>query len=90
MSARTRGHTQPQKLAARMLQDQKSIQQPKRDFAAIDSQLVDLVFFLLLPVASDGKQLNALACVARKFRNPETVRHLRRAIDGAELYRAMQ
>jgi nitrogen PTS system EIIA component len=60
------------------------------DFDAIDSQPVDLVFFLLLPVASEGKQLNALACVARKLRDPETVRHLRRAIDGAELYRAMQ
>jgi len=59
------------------------------DFDAIDSQPVDLVFFLLLPVASEGKQLNALACVARKFRDPETVRHLRRAIDGTELYRAM-
>jgi hypothetical protein len=31
MGARACGHTQPQKLAAGMLQDQKSIQQPKRD-----------------------------------------------------------
>src|SRR5258708_1381178 len=31
VSARPCGHTQPQKLAAGMLQDQKSIQQPKRD-----------------------------------------------------------
>src|SRR5262249_32314307 len=31
MSARACGHVQPQKLAARMMQDQKSIQQPKRD-----------------------------------------------------------
>src|SRR5260221_14343219 len=31
MGARARGHTQPQKLAARMLQDQKSTQQPKPD-----------------------------------------------------------
>jgi PTS system nitrogen regulatory IIA component len=60
------------------------------DFEAIDGQPVDLVFFLLLPVGSEGEQLNALACVARKFRDPETVRNLRRAIDGAELYRAMQ
>ena len=60
------------------------------DFDAIDSQPVDLVFFLLLPATSNGEQLNALACVARKFRDPETVRRLRRAIDGAELYRAMQ
>src|SRR5712692_10034608 len=31
MGARACGHTKPQKLAAAMLQDQKSIQQPKRD-----------------------------------------------------------
>jgi hypothetical protein len=31
MGARACSHTQPQKLAAGMLQDQKSIQQPKRD-----------------------------------------------------------
>src|SRR5262245_48261840 len=31
MGARACGHTQPQKLAAGMPQDQKSIQQPKRD-----------------------------------------------------------
>jgi adenylate cyclase len=31
MGARARGHTQPQKLTAGMLQDQKSIQQSKRD-----------------------------------------------------------
>jgi len=31
IGARVCGHTQPQKLAAGMLQDQKSIQQPKRD-----------------------------------------------------------
>jgi hypothetical protein len=31
LGARACGHTQPQKLAAGMLQDQKSIQQPKRD-----------------------------------------------------------
>jgi PTS system nitrogen regulatory IIA component len=59
------------------------------DFDAVDSQPVDLVFFLLLPVASSGEQLSALACVARKFREPATIRHLRRATDAAELYRAM-
>jgi PTS system nitrogen regulatory IIA component len=59
------------------------------DFDAVDSEPVDLVFFLLLPVASSGEQLSALACVARKFRVPATIRHLRRATDAAELYRAM-
>src|SRR6516225_12423965 len=31
LGARMRGHTQPHKLAAGVLQNQKSIQQPKRD-----------------------------------------------------------
>jgi PTS system nitrogen regulatory IIA component len=59
------------------------------DFDAVDSQPVDLVFLLLLPVTSGGEQLSALACVARNFREPAIVRHLRRATNAAELYRAM-
>ena len=58
------------------------------DFKAIDGQLVDIVFLLLLPVA-EGEQLNALAAVARKLRNPDTIRDLRRAADNAGLHRAM-
>ena len=58
------------------------------DFNAIDGQLVDIVFLLLLPVA-EGEQLNALAAVARKLRNPDTIRDLRRAADNAGLHRAM-
>jgi len=58
------------------------------DFNAIDGQLVDIVFLLLLPVA-EGEQLNALAAVARKLRNPDTTRDLRRAADSAGLHRAM-
>jgi len=58
------------------------------DFNAIDGQLVDIVFLLLLPVA-EGEQLNALAAVARKLRNPDTIRDLRRAADSAGLHRAM-
>ena len=59
------------------------------DFDSIDGQPVDIVFMLLLPTNSPGGQLNALAFVARILRDPETVRCLRRAADGAELYSIM-
>jgi len=47
------------------------------EFDAIDSQPVDLVFLLLLPVSSQLDQLNALAAVARKLRDPDVLRKLR-------------
>jgi nitrogen PTS system EIIA component len=59
------------------------------DFDAIDGKPVDIVFQLLLP-QSQGDQLNALASVARKLRNPEALRRLRNAADAAELYRAIE
>jgi PTS system nitrogen regulatory IIA component len=59
------------------------------DFDAIDDRPVDLIFLLLLPIASNKEQLNALASVARILRNPESVRSLRRARDPADLFRAM-
>jgi PTS system nitrogen regulatory IIA component len=59
------------------------------DFNAIDGQPVDIVFLLLLPVAPAGEQLNALAAVARKLRDADTVRDLHRASDSTSLYRAM-
>jgi len=59
------------------------------DFDAIDDKPVDLLFLLLLPVASNKEQLNALASVARILRNPESVRSLRRARDSADLFRVM-
>jgi nitrogen PTS system EIIA component len=59
------------------------------DFEAIDGKPVDMVFLLLLPTAAEGDQLNALAGVARKLRDPDTLRGLRDAADGAELFRAM-
>ena len=37
------------------------------------------VVFLLLPATAGGEQLNALACVARKLREEESRRELRRA-----------
>ena len=56
------------------------------DFDAIDGQPVDLVF--LLPTAAPAEQLSALATVARRLRDPLTVRELRRAADNASVYAA--
>jgi nitrogen PTS system EIIA component len=59
------------------------------DFEAVDGQPVDLVFLLLGPAAPQGEQLNVLACVARKLRDPATVEELRGAKDSQALYRRM-
>jgi nitrogen PTS system EIIA component len=59
------------------------------DFNAIDGQPVDIMFLLLLPATPAGEQLNALAAVARRLRNPDAVRDLRQAANPASLYRAM-
>ena len=59
------------------------------DFNAIDGQPVDIAFLLLLPTASAGEQLNALAAVARRLREPNAIRKLWLASDSASLYRAM-
>jgi PTS system nitrogen regulatory IIA component len=59
------------------------------DFNAIDDQPVDLVFLLLLPTAPAGEQLNALASVARRLRNPQILRSLRDAADCSDLFGAI-
>jgi nitrogen PTS system EIIA component len=59
------------------------------DFDAVDGQPVDLVFLLLGPASPQGQQLNVLACVARKLRDPATVAELRSAKDSQALYRRM-
>jgi PTS system nitrogen regulatory IIA component len=59
------------------------------DFDAIDGQPVDIVFMLLLPTASEGEQLGALACVARKLRAADDLVLLRRAKNAPELYAAL-
>lgn len=58
-------------------------------FDAIDGQPVDIVFLLLLPTESGGEPLNALACVARKLRDPKTLDALRTAKTDGALYRAV-
>jgi nitrogen PTS system EIIA component len=58
-------------------------------FDAVDDQPVDTVVLLLLPDAPNGERLGALACIARKLRDPATMAALRQARDGAEIYRAL-
>ena len=59
------------------------------EFDAIDNQPVDIVFVLLLPASSQLDQLNALAAVARKLREPEVLRKLRAAATKTELYQVI-
>ena len=57
------------------------------DFQAIDDQPVDIVFVLLLPATSEGEQLGALACAARKLREASELAKLRKAKNASDLYR---
>ena len=59
------------------------------EFDAVDSQPVDLVFLLVLPASSQLDQLNALAAVARRLRDPNVLRKLRAATSPAALYQAV-
>jgi nitrogen PTS system EIIA component len=58
------------------------------DFDAVDDRPVDLVFLLLLPADAEGENLNALACVARRLRDPEAAAALRRVRDARALHAA--
>jgi PTS system nitrogen regulatory IIA component len=59
------------------------------DFEAVDGRTVDIVFLLLAPIAPEGDQLNALACIARKLRDPAVTSDIRKAKDGVALYHAV-
>jgi nitrogen PTS system EIIA component len=59
------------------------------NFEAIDGQPVDLVFLLLLPASSQLDQLNTLAAVARKLRDPKVLYDLRGATTASELYKVV-
>jgi nitrogen PTS system EIIA component len=59
------------------------------DFNAVDGQAVDLVCLVLLSKENDGEQLNALAGVARRLRNPDVLDDLRRAPNRVVLYNVM-
>ena len=57
------------------------------DFDAIDGKPVDMIALVLLLDTQEGKQLGALACIARKFRDPDVLAALRQARDATALYR---
>jgi nitrogen PTS system EIIA component len=59
------------------------------EFDAVDGKPVDTIALLLLPDARQGEQLGALACIARKLRDPLVMKSLRKARDGAEIYRSL-
>ena len=59
------------------------------EFDAVDGKPVDTIALLLLPDARQGEQLGALACIARKLRDPAVIAALRKARDGAEIYRSL-
>ena len=59
------------------------------DFDAVDERPVDLVVLLLLPMNPHGAQLNALASVARRLRDPDVAAALRSARDAQGLHAAM-
>jgi PTS system nitrogen regulatory IIA component len=59
------------------------------DFDAVDGAPVDTIVLLLLPDAPGGERLGALACIARKLRDPAIMAALRRARDGEEIYRIL-
>lgn len=58
------------------------------DFAAIDGKPVDLVFLLLTPASGNTDHLAALACVARRLRDPAVARALRSG-DSEGLYQCL-
>jgi nitrogen PTS system EIIA component len=59
------------------------------EFDAVDGKPVDTIALLLLPDVREGERLGALACFARKLRDPIVMTALRRARDGAEIYRSL-
>jgi nitrogen PTS system EIIA component len=59
------------------------------EFDAVDGKPVDTMALLLLPDARQGEQLGALACIARKLRDPLVMKALRKARDGADIYRSL-
>ncbi len=56
------------------------------DFEALDGEQVDLVFVLLAPEDAGADHLQALARVARLFRDAKLVQKLRQTEDPAALY----
>ena len=76
--ARLEGVTRPFGLLARL--------RDPVDYDAVDDRPVDVVCLLLRPAGDESRTLNALACVARRLRDPETAAALRGARDAAALH----
>jgi PTS system nitrogen regulatory IIA component len=59
---------------------------PAVDFGAADGSKSDLVALLLSPADNAGNHLQALACIARKLRDPNVRNHLRAANSSEAIY----
>ena len=59
------------------------------DFDAIDGEPVDIVVLLLLPEEGEGRNGNALACVARALRDKDALGKLRLADSRQSLLKAI-
>jgi PTS system nitrogen regulatory IIA component len=59
-------------------------------FEAIDGRPVDLVALLLLPVDPRDTSVTALACIARRLRDPAVAAALRAAHDAAGLHAVLR
>jgi PTS system nitrogen regulatory IIA component len=59
------------------------------DFEAVDARPVDIVFLLLLTAGPHDEQLNALASIARKLRDPRIADNIRKGRNEAAIYDAL-
>lgn len=59
------------------------------EFDAVDGQPVDLVIFLLLPLATANDNLTTLASIARRLREPGRLKRLRQASDSSKMLAAL-
>jgi nitrogen PTS system EIIA component len=59
------------------------------EFDAVDGEPVDTIALILLPETPNSDRLGALACIARKLRDPIVMKVLREARDGTQIYRTL-
>lgn len=55
----------------------------------MDDRHVDIVVLLISPVASGGRALGTLSCIARRFRDEGVLAAVRAARDTDEVYAAL-
>lgn len=56
------------------------------NFDAEDNQSVDLIFALIVPQEQNDDYLNIMSQLAKRFRNPELLKQLRRCEESDDLY----